>query len=147
MSHDFCEERAHTAVLIFLYSFRMSSEEWVVILFFSGSAYLSVKVPCTINQMERAMRYKSMSSLTLIHDFVFTQVLTELYLRNNQIGDNGAQTLADALKVNRVSYCFSICNIFMERIRKVIRCRRTQVSIDQKWVCCGFFDMDRIDFS
>lgn len=32
----------------------------------------------------------------------FLQVLTTLYLHQNQIGDSGAQQLADALKVNKV---------------------------------------------
>ena len=34
----------------------------------------------------------------------FTQALTILVLQNNQISDNGAQKLADALKANNVSY-------------------------------------------
>jgi len=33
--------------------------------------------------------------------------LTYLQLQNNQIGDQGAQYLADALKVNQVSLVFS----------------------------------------
>ena len=35
------------------------------------------------------------------------QVLTTLYLHQNQIADNGAQYLAEALKVNQVSQSFS----------------------------------------
>jgi hypothetical protein len=42
-----------------------------------------------------------------IHPHFFTQVLTTLHLYNNQIGDNGAQKLGDALKANNVSYFFS----------------------------------------
>jgi hypothetical protein len=42
-----------------------------------------------------------------IHPHFFTQVLTTLHLYNNQIGDNGAQKLGDALKANNISYFFS----------------------------------------
>jgi hypothetical protein len=40
---------------------------------------------------------------------LFAQALTALGLQNNQIGDNGAQKLGDALKTNNVSYVFSKC--------------------------------------
>jgi len=35
-----------------------------------------------------------------------------LHLYNNQIGDQGAQRLADALKVNQVSFVFSKPSLF-----------------------------------
>ena len=35
--------------------------------------------------------------------YYYTQILTSVELRNNQIGDDGAQYLADALKTNTVT--------------------------------------------
>ena len=43
--------------------------------------------------------------LILILVLFLTQKLTHLWLQNNQIGDTGAQHLAEALKTNKVS-CF-----------------------------------------
>ncbi len=80
-------------------------------------SFLSIKLE-TMKHRISLMSYEIIRYPTLsihvyhIHLLLSTQALTTLNLSSNQIGDKGAQDLADALRNNTVTHIFYTCMLY-----------------------------------